>query len=973
MHVGFTWMIIGKLKHSSAQLIEGMLSFTSSSSLTCDGSGCFVVYKSHNRLRTSVLELVPRGSLLHCVVQLMGGPDKLEKGIAHTPSWSEDILPRPPSAVSKKPLKEREIGRWEAYITAQTAVLLSKMGLFRVCLGMYIFMWLLQLCLETFYYGAMASSSKGSFSLSFRKRWALFSGNSIFFIHGMNLVWWTTGKETIEWFEASLLMSQTITIILTYCLDFKLVTFNNVLSLVCFTVRVCTTSDIPSMEKAGDACILMAFILAHGFGVSYVLSVRLNSLTQRKQEKLEKCRIAEAEHKQMIQLLLNMLPNEFVVPALENQSDMFHVQKAKDDISILVLDLVGFTAMSSVHSPQEIIDFINSLYSSMDQLCYKYGVEKVRTVGDSYICAGGATVPNVDHKNAILRLGLELLDLPLLRDNQLKQVLNLRIGIGCGRGIYGVTGLHRWHYDITGPAFYAAEMLEPICRPGTILVSDQFWEAILDKEEYKFTVLQKRVVDRLKRQNDIVCVEIEGRRSKNEQTYNRRSNTTEDFLRYYQAIFQEKLADHSKRMKIHWATGIFHDAELEQSYRIDASKLYPKFLGAQTITCLLMTIMYIVFDYSYYTQRTVLLVWPWYLCGVVALVFNFIAPRKLLPGPALNHAHMGLRSVWCLCIFGALYVLSDRNHSILFRGTLTLGCASTSAIFNYFTSFFYITIIIIITLIVSTFNPDLRAQILSPHLAIMVLLFFLMAYETVGAVRAVKSLYETGQMAAFSEELAHASAVQTDKLIRIILPEHIYRKLSINHLQIAESYPRVGCVFINCPITIDVSPQVYQRLSTLIADIDRKIIALGLEKIKRVKTVTMVVTGLDGKPELEKLIELVHFIDEAVQDIDWMDWYAGIDVGPCAGGVVGSSRVCFDMWGDVINTSSRMMSSAEKWMIQVTEPVAKQLKDSSHYKMVSRGKIFIKGKGGMNTWYVEKKDNVEILPGTPRWRVDDVA
>lgn len=167
-------------------------------------------------------------------------------------------------------------------------------------------------------------------------------------------------------------------------------------------------------------------------------------------------------------------------------------------------------------------------------------------------------------------------------------------------------------------------------------------------------------------------------------------------------------------------------------------------------------------------------------------------------------------------------------------------------------------------------------------------MFFLVSFGSIKSVQQVKSLYETGQIVAYSEELAQESAVQTDKLIRIILPDHIYRKMSINHLQIAESYPEVkcfslneiltrtqcGCLFFKLVPIVAVSEQVYERFAETIIAIDKKILAFGVEKIKRVKNVFMIVTGLDGPVLLENLVELVYSIEDTPNH-QYFQWYAG--------------------------------------------------------------------------------------------------
>lgn len=80
---------------------------------------------------------------------------------------------------------------------------------------------------------------------------------------------------------------------------------------------------------------------------------------------------------QMVSILLNMLPEETAKKVLNHDSEDVQFLTPKSDMSVLVLDIVGFTSMSSRHSAEDLVDFLNEIYSEMDHLCDKYGLEKV--------------------------------------------------------------------------------------------------------------------------------------------------------------------------------------------------------------------------------------------------------------------------------------------------------------------------------------------------------------------------------------------------------------------------------------------------------------------------------------------------------------------------------------------------------------------------------------------------------------------
>ncbi|PRP76828.1 solute carrier family 25 (carnitine/acylcarnitine translocase), member 20 [Planoprotostelium fungivorum] len=823
--------------------------------------------------------------------------------------------------------------RRQTYLQTFTKKARTRIVELRIYLFLYTTVWIIQLALTATYYGPAAISkviglsiivaiSLLCFVLSFHADSILFAANTALLVHYTHVIWWASRDVRYG-----------------YAWDHRLVTGLCLVHIVALSVRLSIYSHLPAADIAGDILSFVVFIVVTELS-KQALERALELLQVKEKEKNEIRFRAEREHEQMIKLLLNMLPNELAQKVLDSDSDSIHVQLQKENTSLLILDLVGFTSMSSRHSATDLLEFLNQLYSSMDQLCEKYGIEKVRTVGDSYICAGNVTIPNEDHKNAILRLGLELLDLPLLRQNSLKEDLTLRIGIHCGTAVYGVTGLNRWHYDVSGPIFYDTEYLEPICRPGTLLF------------------MEKRVVDRYKSQKDIHCVEIRGRRTTNDVDFVKRQNSAQNFLFLHRSAFTQRLLDQTRRFEWSRYSGSYRDKDVEDNYWRDVSPLVKKILFAQALTTATLTAVFLVCDHVYYSDVGHHLVWPWYIAAFTIIALNIFIVRKKRMSLLLIRIHIILRTVWCIIVFGALWSLSDRTGSTLLRGTITLANTCITTIFSRFEGAAHVTIVLIVALVVSAFDAHLKSHILQPSIACLLPLFYYINYCSISLTIDGRRVHDLTHMASFSEDLARESAVKADRLIRSLLPDHMIETMSDASRYAAQTYPECGCLFFNITV-VTPSLRIYNAYADLIMRVDRKTVSLGLEKIKRVKNTFMIISGLDGRVHLNRLVELVHYVEEELESLEDLRWHAGIDVGPCAGGVVGSSRLCFDMWGDTINTSSRMLSTAEFGMIQVTERVAKDIGDV--YRLTYRGQ-FIKGKGEMNTWYVNRKEEVERLP-----------
>ncbi len=169
-------------------------------------------------------------------------------------------------------------------------------------------------------------------------------------------------------------------------------------------------------------------------------------------------------------LLLNILPSEIEHTLKESSS---HVIADKlQNVTILFADLVKFTETSSRMYPEEIIDFLNRTFSAFDHLTEKYGLEKIKTIGDCYMAVAGAPVPDPDHAHKVVQMAL---DIQAYAPNH---SLAFRIGIHSGPVVAGVIGLKKFTYDLWGDTVNLASRLESDATPGAIFISDATYQLI---------------------------------------------------------------------------------------------------------------------------------------------------------------------------------------------------------------------------------------------------------------------------------------------------------------------------------------------------------------------------------------------------------------------------------------------------------------------------------------------------------------
>jgi PAS domain S-box-containing protein len=200
----------------------------------------------------------------------------------------------------------------------------------------------------------------------------------------------------------------------------------------------------------------------------------LDDITERKlaEEALH------AEQEKSERLLLNILPK-----AIADRLKQFHgvIADSYASVTVLFADIVGFTNMSSEMTPQALVDLLNLIFSQFDTLSEKYGLEKIKTIGDAYMVAGGIPQPTDNHAAAIAMMALEMQTIMADLRNQTGKQLQIRIGIHTGAVIAGVIGMQKFIYDLWGDTVNIASRMESHSQVGKIQVTDTTYELLKHK------------------------------------------------------------------------------------------------------------------------------------------------------------------------------------------------------------------------------------------------------------------------------------------------------------------------------------------------------------------------------------------------------------------------------------------------------------------------------------------------------------
>jgi guanylate cyclase len=177
-------------------------------------------------------------------------------------------------------------------------------------------------------------------------------------------------------------------------------------------------------------------------------------------------------------LLLNVLPKE-IAAILKNESRT--IADHYTEASILFADMVGFTPLSARLAPVEMVELLNEAFSYFDSLLDKYDVEKIRTIGDSYMVASGVPRRRPDHAQALVCMALEMRDFVTTHTFHNGQQVNFRIGINSGPVIGGVIGKRKFVYDVWGDAVNIASRMESQGMGGSIQITRATYELIKDE------------------------------------------------------------------------------------------------------------------------------------------------------------------------------------------------------------------------------------------------------------------------------------------------------------------------------------------------------------------------------------------------------------------------------------------------------------------------------------------------------------
>lgn len=198
--------------------------------------------------------------------------------------------------------------------------------------------------------------------------------------------------------------------------------------------------------------------------------------------KVKTNKILDHKNAQIEHLILNILPSEV---ARELQEKGRATPRNYDSVSVLFTDFKSFTKLTTNMNPEHLVEELNEWFIAFDDIVSKYNLEKIKTIGDSYMCAGGIPSPYPGHVYNIVKAGLEIQE-HIAAKNKIRMEVglatwDLRIGIHVGPLVAGVVGRKKYAYDIWGSTVNIASRMESNGEPGRVNISAQTYNIIKDR------------------------------------------------------------------------------------------------------------------------------------------------------------------------------------------------------------------------------------------------------------------------------------------------------------------------------------------------------------------------------------------------------------------------------------------------------------------------------------------------------------
>lgn len=213
-----------------------------------------------------------------------------------------------------------------------------------------------------------------------------------------------------------------------------------------------------------------------------IITKQKQELNKQKEDLVQKNSLVEKQKEEVEKLLLNILPSEV---AEELKTTGAAKAKTFSMVTVMFTDFKDFTSVSEKVSAELLVDEIHTCFSAFDRILQNYKIEKIKTIGDAYLCVSGLPASNYTHATDMIKAAFEIRDYMIERKKEKETKgeipFQIRIGIHTGPVVAGIVGVKKFAYDIWGDTVNLASRMESSSEAGKVNISGTTYELVKDK------------------------------------------------------------------------------------------------------------------------------------------------------------------------------------------------------------------------------------------------------------------------------------------------------------------------------------------------------------------------------------------------------------------------------------------------------------------------------------------------------------
>ncbi|ELU13631.1 hypothetical protein CAPTEDRAFT_204074 [Capitella teleta] len=672
-----------------------------------------------------------------------------------------------------------------------------------------------------------------------------------------------------------------------------------------------------------------------------------------------------------------------------------------DSVSILFADIVGFTKMSSNKTAEHLVSLLNDLFGRFDIICQKSGCEKISTLGDCYYCVSGCPEKRPDHALCCVEMGLMMCKAIYEFDEDHNEEVNMRVGVHTGTVLCGIVGTRRFKFDVWSHDVTLANMMESEGRPGRVHISDSTYVLIKDT----FEVEAGEEVEEALEQTSF-GLELIGNWLSAYLYYPPINQCTLNFLNHR---LEENYRNHYVDMDGRDSIATFALPRYSSLCDIIVSFTFFVLMSVACFIGFPISLPWLfVFAISLLLEMAMLLPALGVTCCRHTSMAPFLnrlgrffagwVPQHLFGGIIISVPAAAIYANFSCSVF-RLKDSSDFYFCLLLVVSIIHYCNFTmlsSWLRAALASIVGIVLVVLLTTgictqdvghltnVTNASSVDAQPEVFSGEhtlkyevILTMLLLLLLIWFLTREFEISYRLSFHGNVQAALDRQTMQQEKEQADWLLHNIIPEHVSEVLKQTS-QYCKNHKDVGVIFakvVNYDDFYDESfeggKEYLRVLNEMIGDFedlfdDPKY--KDVEKIKTIGSCLMAASGLNpatrnqNKDPNAHLYALMDFAVDMLKKLDQFnseifnfdfEMAIGFNYGEVTAGVIGTTKLLYDIWGDTVNVSSRMYSTGVHGKIQVTEDCAKKLEGMFDFEY--RGQIYVKGKGDLNTYILAGK------------------